>query len=98
MRSILNDLRYALRQLRKAPGFTLTAVMTLALGIGATTAIFSIVNGMLFRSLHVRRESRLAILGFQQKGTPWQPSFSFPEYRDLRRDTKNVFSGLTADQ
>jgi predicted permease len=97
MTTIWADLRYALRQLRKSPGFTVTAVLTLALGIGANTAIFSVVNGMLFTSLHVLNESRLTILGFQQKSTPWQPTFSLPEYRDLRSQTKNAFSGLTAD-
>jgi putative ABC transport system permease protein len=97
MTNLWADLRYAFRQLRKSPGFTATAILTLALGIGANTAIFSVVNGMLFTSLHVRNESRLTILSFQQKSTSWQPTFSLPEYRDLRSQTKNVFSGLTAD-
>ena len=98
MQSIWNDLRYAVRQLRKTPGFALIAILTLALGIGANTAIFSVVNGMLFRSLHVRQENRLAILGFRQNGTPWQPNFSLPEYRDLQRQTKHVFSSVVAEQ
>jgi predicted permease len=63
METLLHDLRYALRQLRKAPGFTLTAVITLALGIGANTAIFTLVQGILLRSLPVADPARLYRIG-----------------------------------
>jgi predicted permease len=63
MGTLLQDLHYALRQLRKAPGFALTAVLTLALGIGANTAIFTLVQGILLRSLPVTDPARLYRIG-----------------------------------
>jgi predicted permease len=99
MQRLFHDFRYALRQLRKAPGFTLTAVLTLAFGIGATTAIFSIVEGVLLRPLPFAEPSRLVIYGDQLVGTdPLPPgSVSAPEIPILERETKG-FSSLGSYQ
>jgi putative ABC transport system permease protein len=102
---MLDDLKFALRQLKKSPGFALTALLTLALGIGANTAIFSLLDQALLRSLPVRDPQQLVLL----EATPyeiWNGStsvnggdekayFSYPMYKDLR-DQNKVFDGLIA--
>jgi predicted permease len=96
------DLRYALRQLAKAPGFAAVTIITLALGIGANTAIFSLLDQALLRTLPVKDADRLVILqslgsfnGHTSSRTDENFSFSYPMYRDLR-DHNSVFSGLIA--
>ena len=102
MRTVLEDLRYGLRLLRKSPAFTIVAVLTLALGIGANTAIYTLLNQALLRSLPVKEPSRLVVLRFSGDGTGSTHArgdsnlvFSYPMYRDLR-DLNSVFSGLIA--
>ncbi len=100
------DLRYALRQLRKTPIFTLTAVLVLALGIGANTAIFSLIDRALLRSLPVEHPGELMHLVFTGRESgmtySWDSEkmdhrvfFSYPTYRDLR-DQNIAFRGLLA--
>src|ERR1044071_3862190 len=87
----MNDLRFAFRQLLKNPGFTCAAVLCLALGIGATTGIFSVVNAVLLRPLPYAEPERLARIYTEVPQFPngglrrW--AFSVPEYLDLKRDT-----------
>jgi putative ABC transport system permease protein len=102
MDTLLHDIRYALRQLRKSPGFAAVAVITLALGIGANTAIFGLLDQALLRSLPVKEPERLVILeyaggfsGHTRSRTDDKFYFSYPMYRDLR-DRNSVFSGLIA--
>jgi putative ABC transport system permease protein len=95
MNGLLQDLRYALRQLRKNPGFTAVAVLTLALGIGANTAIFSLVNTLMLRMLPVRKPGQLVALLHWYPGEPRLNGFSLQAFQ-LMRDHNHVFDGLIA--
>ena len=94
---MINDIRYALRMLMKNPGFALVVIFTLALGLGANTAIFSLMDRVLLQSLPVANPEQLAVLSsFDSKGEATiANSFSYPMYKDLR-DRNDVFSGVIA--
>src|SRR5689334_22103537 len=93
MHSFIQDVRFALRMLRKNPGFTVVAVLTLALGIGANTAIFSVVYGVVLKPLAYREPAQLVRVysefpTFPNVGLP-RFEISPAEYMDLRRDSQS---------
>ena len=92
----VQDLRFGFRMLRKSPGFTTVAIVTLALGIGANTAIFSMVNSFLLRPLPVKNPEQIIVLAMQLKKGELQTGFSYPEFDDLQKQSSSVFSDVIA--
>ena len=93
MTTLLQDLRFGLRMLAKNPGFTAVAVLTLALGIGVNTAIFTLVDAMVLRPMPVSNPDRLVVLGVKSpQGV--DANLSYPDYEDIRQQVKS-FSGVT---
>jgi predicted permease len=89
---LMQDLRFGLRMLVKSPGFTIVAVLTLALGIGANTALFSVVNGVLFKPLPYPQPEKLVWLA-ESKPNFATGSISYPNFRDWQKDN-HTFSGM----
>src|SRR5689334_25316514 len=89
---MFNDFQFGVRMLTKSLGVTLVAVITLALGIGANTAIFSLVNTVLLRSLPVDQPHQIVSIAIRGKGDSMS-AFSFPNFRDFR-DRNDVLAGL----
>ncbi len=97
MERLVRDLRYAVRRLAKKPAFTAIAVISLAIGIGANTAIFSLVNALILRDLPLERPEELVevyrgVAGFSHA------TFSFPDIEDVRRETGEVFAEVAASR
>jgi predicted permease len=95
MRNFWQDMRFALRTLRNAPGFTIIAVVALGLGMAVNTTIFSVINGMLLRPLPVPHAEQLTVLAMKQPGMSEFQTFSYPDYQYISRQT-NAFSDLLA--
>ena len=106
MTTIWHDIRYGLRQLRKSPGFTAVAVLSLALGIGANTAIFSLINGILLKSLPVRNPHELRVINWTSHNRPrirhdwgvggsdrltYGSVFTYPAYREFAEKARGSF-------
>jgi len=91
METLLQDLRYGLRMLAKSPGFTAIAILTLALGIGANTALFSVVNGVLLNPLAYPQSGQLVALYGKTPGFD-QASINYPNFLDWQRDTQTFSS------
>src|ERR1035441_5653402 len=92
MSTLLQDLRFALRVMRKVPGFTIAAVLTLALAIGANAVVFAVLNALILRPLNVPHAQSLYTI---EHGADKDEGFSYPDYLDLR-DRNRSFDGLAA--
>jgi len=98
LESLWSDVRYGVRMLRKNPGFTAIVVITLALGIGANTAIFSVVNAILLRPLPARDPGEIVELAWEQNNSKPLEYFSYPDYKDIRDQSSSVFSNVAIFQ
>src|SRR5215831_14396156 len=94
METLLQDIKFGSRRLLKSPGFSLIAIISLALGVGANTAIFSLVNAILLRPLPVDHPEQIVSVAVRAKNDSMD-AFSYPNYIDVR-DRNEVLSGLIA--
>src|SRR5690242_11014661 len=84
---VLRDLQYASRSLRKSPGYTAVAILTLALGIGANTAIFSALEGVVLKPLPFRNPDRLVIVALYNRTLKYATDLSYPDFLDWRTNS-----------
>ena len=100
MQTLLRDFRYAMRQLSNSPGFTITAVLTMALGVGATTAIFSCVYSLLLKSLPFADADRIVAIAETHPQVKGGIEATYPDYQEWRRQQRQLHPGgcLLCDQ
>jgi predicted permease len=84
MQNFWQDLKYAMRSLRNSPNFAIVAVLTLGLGMAVNTTVFSIINGLLLRTLPVPHAEQIQVLAMKQQGAEGFQMFSYPDYQDIR--------------
>lgn len=92
-------MKYAMRSLRNAPGFAIIAIVTLGLGMAVNTTVFSVINGLLLRSLPVPQPEQITVLALKQQGTDGFQTFSYPDFLDVRTQsasTAEVFAYRTS--
>src|SRR5690348_12264977 len=88
METLLQDIRYALRTLRKTPALTVVVALTIAIGVGVNTATFSLVNGFLIRPMPVPQPQQIVALPIEEANSPLGAlGFSYPEFADFRQQT-----------
>ena len=96
LETLAQDVRYALRMLRKSPAFTAVAILTLALGIGANTAIFSLIDWLILRPLPISQPSRVVFIEKQFRNGGSGTQFSYPDFRRIEQQTSQIFESVTA--
>jgi hypothetical protein len=85
MTSLINNIRYGLRQIRRSPGFAATVILTMALGVGANVVVFSVLNALVLKPMDLPGFEQLMFVGRHANANDTSPSQSYPDYRDLQR-------------
>src|SRR5438093_1217058 len=93
--AVRHDLRLAWRRLRQSPGFAFVAILTLTLGIGANTAIFTLLHALIFRNLPITNPNELVQLSSVMRNGA-EVGLSFPAFQEIERDSRDLFSSVVA--